>query len=125
MTSNEYAALVAQTVRDAKAASALYEDDHRVAHAYDELADGAAKRCQGVGQMLYEVTPGVQRFELRDAADAIIECRQEALDVPAYLTQVAYLMALDADPDVREGIDHAAKLLLVLDRLAARIQGDA
>jgi hypothetical protein len=125
MTSNEYAALVAQTVRDAKAASALYEDDHKVAHAYDDLADGAAKRCQGVGQMLYEVTPDVQRFELRDAADAIIECRQEALDVPAYLTQVAYLMDLDADPDVREGIDHAAKLLLVLDRLAARIQGDA
>lgn len=124
MTSQEYAALVAKTVREAKNASALYEDDHKVAHAYDELAEGAAKRCLGVGQMLYEVTPGVQRFELREATDAIIECRQEALDVPAYLTQVAHLMALDADPDVREGIDHAVKLLLVLDRLAARVQGD-
>lgn len=124
MTSQEYAGLVAQTVRDAKDARTLYEDDHKMAHAYDELADGAAKRCQGVGQMLYEVTPGVQRFELRSPADAIIECRQEALDVPAYLTQVAHLMGLDADPDVREGIDHAAKLLLILDRLAARVDGN-
>lgn len=120
MTSEEYAAKVAQTVRDAKQAAQMYEDDHRLAGAYDELAEGAAKRCMGVGQMLYEVTPGQQRFELRGPVEAIGECRQEALDVPAYLTQVAHLLGLDSDPDIRQGIHYAAQLVLVLDRLEAR-----
>jgi hypothetical protein len=124
MTSEEYAANVAQAVRDAKDALALYEDDHRLAGAYDQLAEGAAKRCMGVGQMLYEVSPGTQRFELRPPVEAINECRQEALDVPAYLTQVAHLMGLDADPDIRQGIHHAAQLMLVLDRIEARCGGD-
>jgi hypothetical protein len=121
MTSEEYAAKVAQTVRDAKQALALYEDDHALAGAYDRLSEGAAKRCVGVGQMLYEVTPGTQRFEMRPPGDAINECRQEALDVPAYLTQVGHLMGIEADPDIRQGIHHAAQLMLVLDRIAARL----
>ena len=122
MTSEEYAAKVAQTVKDAKQALALYEDEHALAHAYDRLAEGAAKRCMGVGQMLYEVSPGTQRFEMRPASDAIGECRQEALDVPAYLTQVGHLMGVDADPDIRQGIHHAAQLMMVLDRIAARLE---
>lgn len=120
MTSDEYAALVARTVKDAKQAAALYADDHALASAYDALADGAAKRCVGVGQALYEVDHDTQRFEQHPATDAVIECRQEALDIPAYLTQVAHMIGEPANPDVREGIHLAAALLMVLDRLAQR-----
>jgi hypothetical protein len=124
MTSDEYAAKVAALVREAKAAGTFYEDDHKIAGAYDALAEGAAKRCMGVGQMLYEVAPGVQRFEMRPAIDAIGECRQEALDVPAYLAQVAHLAGLEADADIQQGIHYAAMLMLTLDRLAARVDGN-
>lgn len=124
MTTEEYAALVKQGVTDAMRARGIYEDEHALASAYLALGEGAAKRCMGVGRMLYEVNPTVQMFETRPATQAVIECRQEALDVPAYLAQIAWHMDAEADPDIREGIDLAAKLLVVLDRLAARIGGD-
>lgn len=123
MTSAEYAAMVAKTVNEAKSARELYEDERHLALCYEQLAEGSAKRCMGVGQMLYEVKPGTQRFELRPVSEAIIECRQEALDVPAYLTQVAHLLGEPTNPDVREGIHLAAQLLMVLDRLAERADG--
>lgn len=121
MTAEEYAALVRQTVRDAAEARALFEDDHRLADAYRQLGEDSAKRCLGVGAALYQVAPGRQLFEDNDAQEAIIQCRQEGLDVPAYLTQVAWHFDVEADPDIREGIDLAARLLVVLDRLAARV----
>lgn len=122
MTSEKYAAMVAATVREAKQARELYEDERHLAACYDQLAEGAAKRVEGIGQMQYEVQPGTQRFELRPVTDAIIECRQEALDVPAYLTQVAWHLGEPTNPDVREGIHLAAQLLMVLDRLAERAE---
>lgn len=121
MTSEEYAALVRRTVIDARKARELYEDDHKLAEAYRHLGEDSAKRCLGIGKTLYEVEPGAQLFEQRDPLQSVIECRQEALDVPAYLAQVAWHLQTDADPDVREGIDLAAKLLLVLDRLAEKV----
>lgn len=123
MTTEEYAALVKQGVMDAMKARGIYEEEHALANAYISLGEGSAKRCLGVGKMLYEINPNVQMFEERDAAQAVIECRQEALDIPAYLAQVAWHLDVEADPDIREGIDHAAKLLVILDRLAARVGG--
>lgn len=123
MTTDEYAALVRQGVMDAMRARGIYEEEHQLANAYLSLAEDSAKRCLGVGKMLYEVNPNQQAFEARDAAQSVIECRQEALDIPAYLAQVAWHLDADADPDIREGIDHAAKLLVILDRLAARCGG--
>lgn len=124
MTTEEYAGLVRQAVRDAMQARGLYEEEHALANAYLSLAEDSAKRCLGVGKMLYEVDPTTQMFEQRDATQSVIECRQEALDIPAYLAQVQWHLGTEADPDIREGIDHAAKLLVILDRLAARVGGD-
>ena len=121
MTSEEYAEMVGRRITEARDARALYEDDHALAYAYTELADGAMRRCLGVGRTMYEVRPDRQGFENGSASDALVECRQEALDLPAYLAQVAYHMDLDADPDIREGIEHAAHIILLLDRLAARL----
>lgn len=123
MTTDEYAALVRQGVMDAMKARGMYEEEHTLANAYIALAEGSAKRCMGVGKMLYEVNPNAQMFEQREPAQAVIECRQEALDIPAYLAQVAWHLGVEADPDIREGIDHAAKLIVILDRLAARVGG--
>ena len=123
MTSEEYARLVHTTISDARQARDIYEDDHKLAWAFKELADGAAHRCLTVGTQ-YEVHADEQQFEAKTVAEALIECRQEALDVPAYLTQVAYHLGNMADPDVREGIEHAARLVLVIDRLAAKATGN-
>lgn len=125
MTTEQYAALVRSTVRDAAEARAFYEDDHQLAEAYRQLGEDSAKRCLGVGKTLYEIDDDTQLFEQRDVSQAIIECRQEALDVPAYMAQIAWHFGVDADPDIREGIDHAAKLLVILDRIAARVDSDA
>lgn len=124
MTTEEYAALVRTTVKDAADARAFYEDDHQLADAYRALGEDSAKRCLGVGKTLYEVAPDQQLFEQREVSQAIIECRQEALDVPAYLAQIAWHFGVSADPDIREGIDHAAKLLVILDRLAGRVDAN-
>lgn len=121
MTADEYAALVMRTVRATKAARGLYEDEHALAMAYDALAAESAARCLGVGRALYEVDERTQRFERHDAADAVAMCREEALDVPAYLAQVAWHMGTDADPDIRDGIHHAAQLLVILERLKERV----
>jgi len=123
MTTEEYAARVRQGVMDAMRARGIYEEEHALATAYLALAEDSAKRCMGVGKMLYEIDPNTQMFEQRDAAQSVIECRQEALDIPAYLAQIAWHLDADADPDIREGIDHAAKLLVILDRLAGRCGG--
>jgi hypothetical protein len=125
MTTEEYAALVRRTVKDAADARAFYADDHQLADAYRSLGEDSAKRCLGVGKTLYEVDAGTQLFEQRDVSQAIIECRQEALDVPAYLTQIGWHFDVDADPDIREGIDLAARMLVVLDRISARVKSDA
>jgi hypothetical protein len=124
VTTEEYAALVRQGVMDAMRARGIYEEEHNLANAYLSLAEDSAKRCLGVGKMLYEIDRDTQMFEARDPAQSVIECRQEALDIPAYLAQVAWHLKADADPDIREGIDHAAKLIVILDRLAARCGGE-
>jgi len=120
VTTEEYAEQVRALVRSVKAARDMYEDDYRLRGAYDDLADGAAERCLTVGRV-YEHSPSVQGFERADALQSVIECRKEALDIPAYLTQIAHHLGADTDPDVRAGIEHAAMLLVILDRLAERI----
>jgi hypothetical protein len=121
MTSDEYADAVRQTILSARDAMVKDENYDQLAWAYTELANGASKRCRTNGRIEYEIDSDTQRFENETVFDAIIECRSEAFDVPAYLTQVALLEGWHNDPDVREGIDHAARLVLILDRLVHRI----
>jgi hypothetical protein len=123
MTSEEYAEAVRKTILDARDARMLYEDDHQLKWAYKELADCSPKRCLDQGRQ-YEVDSDTQRFEKRSVFDAIVECRAEAFDIPAYLSQVELLTGIHADPEIREGVDLAARLILLLDRLTTRLDAD-
>lgn len=125
MTSKEYAAKVADLVRQARDHGGTFTMAEQTAAAYAALAAGAASRCEGIGQEQYEVEPGTQKFEMHDAAWAVAEARQEVLDIPAYLAQVAHLGSLDGDEELLRGVHLAARLLMVLDRLDARLAGAA
>jgi hypothetical protein len=119
MTSEEYAEMVKQTIMRARTDSG--EEDVRVLWAYKDLADGSHKRCLGIGRRQYEVDPNRQAFEDRPVWDALVEARQEVLDIPAYLVQAEHLADAPIRLQVQHGIAVAVQLLLILDRIAETI----
>jgi hypothetical protein len=116
MTSEEYALMVRQAIIKARKDSGA--EDSKVIWAYQDLADGSEKRCLGIGRRQYELTEQRQAFEDREVEDALAEARQEVLDIPAYLVQVAHLSEAPITVDLQQGIDACAHLLLILDRIA-------
>ena len=109
------------TILQARADSG--SEDMRTLWAYKDLADGSQKRCLGIGRRQYEVTSSRQRFEDLPVWDALIEARQEVLDIPAYLVQAEHLAAAPVRLHVQRGIALAAELLLILDTIAEEISG--
>lgn len=116
MTSEEYALMVRQAIIKARQDSDA--EDTKLIWAYQDLAQGSEKRCLGIGRKQYEVTEQRQAFEDRQVEDALAEARQEVLDIPAYLVQVAHLSEVPIIVDLQQGIDACAHLLLILDRIA-------
>lgn len=116
MTSEEYALMVRQAIIKARQDSGA--EDNKLIWAYQDLAQGSEKRCLGIGRKQYEVTEQRQAFEDRQVEDALAEARQEVLDIPAYLVQVAHLSEVPIIVDLQQGIDACAHLLLILDRIA-------
>ena len=123
MTSAEYAQSVENLVQSALRGRNLSRDEYRLAAAYEHLAHGAAERCRGIGMDRYEVAPDRQRWEEHTVADHIAQAVEEALDIPAYFQQIAYHAGLEGDADILSGVDLCAQILVILDRIAMRING--
>ncbi len=123
MTSEEYAASVEYLVQCAQRGRNLSSDEYHLAGAYERLARGVGERCRGIGMDRYEVAPDRQRWEEHTVADHIAQATEEALDIPAYLQQIAHHARLDGDADILSGVDLCAQILVVLDRIAMRING--
>ena len=123
MTTEEFAGLVRQQIDRARtyAISDPLVDDHRLGFAFESMAAGSMDRCLGPGRE-YEISASVQRFERRSAAEIIADAREEALDVPAYLTQLAHVAGVPNDPEIAEGILLAARLMSTLDRIEANLR---
>ena len=127
MTSEQYAEMVRVLVMDVRNTGVRdAAESPQLEYAFSVLARRSGDRCLGVGRDNYERDDGTQAFEDRDLLEILEDCREEALDVPAYLTQVDHRLSIltdsaAVDPDVAEGVVLAARLLLVLDRLEMRV----
>lgn len=127
MTSEKYAEMVRDLVMAVRHTGVRdTAESAQMDYAFAVLARRSGERCLGIGRDNYERDDGTQQFEDRDLLEIVEDCREEALDVPSYLTQIDHRLSVltdssAIDPDVAEGVMLAARLLIVLDRLEERI----
>ena len=122
MTSDQYAALVVETIHGARQALTLtaHEDDVPLVYAFEDLAKLATHRVLGIGRHQYEIRPDEQRFESDSVQQMLSEARDEVVDIPCYATQIAWRLGAPEDVDVRRVIAMCAELLVTLNRIEAR-----
>ena len=122
MTTAEYAAQVRQLIERTaqRTPTDPLLDDHRLGYAFEVLAKRSVERCEGPGRE-YEVSANRQAFETRSLAAIVEDAREEALDIPAYLTQLAIMAGVGDDSELQEGIALSARLVVLLDRLEHRL----